>query len=148
MLSHPYVALSPTLYPLSSRPALPAGECWLILSSTATTNIQPLMSHSFAPPHPPHTPSHVSSGLPQEGTHKSPITLLDDDDKPPPPKHRLSPGHGMPDNESQRSSVGSRSCSCSMLLLFFNHWNHMVDLDLTMPFCTVHWARRQLLEKW
>ena len=39
-------------------------------------------------------------GLPQEGTHKSPITLLDDDNdnKPPLPKHRLNPGNGMPDN--------------------------------------------------
>ena len=47
MLSHPYVALSPTLYPLSSRPALPAGERRLILSSAAAANIQPLVSHSY-----------------------------------------------------------------------------------------------------
>ena len=101
-MSHPYVALSPTLYPLSSRPALPAGECWLILSSAAATNIQPLASHSFTPPHPPRTPSHVSLGLPQEGTRKSPIVLPDDDDKPPPPKRRLSPGHGAPDNDKPK----------------------------------------------
>ena len=99
MLSHPYVALSPTLYPLPSCPALPAGEHPLILSSAAATNIQPLTSHSFTPPHPPHTPLHVSSGLLQEGTCKSPIVLLDDDNKPPPLKHRLSPGHGTPDND-------------------------------------------------
>ena len=93
---------SPTLYPLSSRPALPAGKHQLILSSAAAANIQPLASHSFTPPHPPRTPSHVSSGLPQEGTRKSPIVLLDDDDKPPPPKHRLSPGHGAPDNNKPK----------------------------------------------
>ena len=101
-MSHPYVALSPTLYPLSSRPALPTGECRLIFSSAAAANIQPLASHSFAPPHPPRTPSHVSSGLPQEGTRKSPIALLDNDDKPPPLKRRLSPGHGAPDNDKPK----------------------------------------------
>ena len=65
----------------------------------AASTLQPLASHSFAPPHLPRTPSHVSSGLPQEGTRKSPITLLDNDDKPPPPKRRLGPGHGVPDND-------------------------------------------------
>ena len=102
MLSHLYVALSPTLYPLSSCPALPTGERWLILSSAAAANIQPLASHSFTLPHPPRTPSHVSLGLLQEGTCKSPIALLDDDDKPPLLKHRLSPGHGTPDNDKPK----------------------------------------------
>ena len=96
------MALSPTIYPLLSHPPLPAGECWLILSSAAATNIQPLASHSFAPPHPPRTPLHVSLGLPQEGTRKSPIVLLNDVDKPLPPKCRLSPGHGAPDNDKPK----------------------------------------------
>ena len=65
----------------------------------AASTLQPLTSHSFTPPHPPHTLSHVSLDLLQEGTHKSPIALLDDDDKPPLPKCRLGPGHGMPDND-------------------------------------------------
>ena len=43
----------------------------------AASTLQPLTSHSFTPPHPLCTPSHVSSGLPQEGMCKSPIALKD-----------------------------------------------------------------------
>ena len=94
----------PLPYPLSSlEPPCPArGECQLILSSAAAANIQPLVAHSFAPPHPPRTPLHVSSGLLQEGTCKSPIVLLDDDNKLLLPKRRLSPGHGAPDNDKPK----------------------------------------------
>ena len=71
----------------------------------AASTLQPLASHSFTLPHPPRTPSHVSSGLPQEGTCKSPITLLDNDDKSPLPKCRLGPGHGVPDKQHAKEAV-------------------------------------------
>ena len=97
--SHPYVALSPTLYPLSSHPALPAGECPLQRCccqhpATRITLIRPTSS-------PAHTLTCLL-GPAKEGMCKSPIALLDDDDKLPLPKHRLSPGHGMPDNNKPK----------------------------------------------